>query len=156
MSKSVEQFTQGFGSMMRATARIRSQVASFEGVDFTGLRLVSHLATNGPSRLSDLAEELLVDAAIITRQSHILVDGGFAERRINPSDARGTLLAITSAGEDLFKNHCDRRNEFFKEIFDGWSQDEIEQFSISVERFTKALNEKSTLALSKQRIKQEK
>ena len=156
MSESVEQFTQGFGSMMRATARIKSQVSSYQGVDFTGLRLIAHLASNGACRLSDLAEELLVDPAIITRQSQALVETGLVERRINPADARGSLLAVTKSGEELFKNHCKIRNAFFKEVFEGWSEEEINQFANSVERFTKALNEKSAAALPSHKTKQER
>jgi DNA-binding MarR family transcriptional regulator len=151
MSKSVERFTQCFGSMMRVTAWVKSQ-SSYQGMDFTGLRLLDYLVSNGPSRLSDLADELAVDPAIITRQSQALVEGGFAERRVNPADARGTLLAINESGIELIRNHSVIRNAFFEEVFNGWSQDEINQFTNYVERFTSALNDKSAVALS--RIKQ--
>jgi len=156
MSKSVERFTQCFGSMMRATAWVKSQMSSYQGMDFTGLRLLDYLVSNGPSRLSDLADELAVDPAIITRQSHALVEGGFAERRINPADARGTLLAVNELGIELIRNHSVNRNAFFEEVFSGWSHDEINQFTNSVERFTSALNEKSAVALSLHKTKQER
>ncbi len=156
MSKSVERFTQCFGSMLRATAKAKSQVSAYQGVDFTGLRLLSHLSVNGPSRLSDLAEELAVDPAIITRQSHALVDGGFAERRVNPTDARGTLLAITKDGVNLCEKHSDVRNAFFQEVFASWSEDEIEEFTNSVERFTQAFSEKTAVAVSQHKDNQER
>jgi DNA-binding MarR family transcriptional regulator len=156
MAKSVERFTQTFGSMLRVTARIKSQFSNYQGVDFTGLRLLGHLKTSGPSRLSDLAEVLQVDPALITRQSHVLVDGGFAKRAINPADARGTLLEISESGIQLFENHCEVRNEFFENVFSDWSQDEINQFESSLERFTKALNEKSAAAMSQHKQKQER
>ena len=156
MAKSVERFTQTFGSMLRVTARIKSQFSNYQGVDFTGLRLLSHLKTSGPSRLSDLAEVLQVDPALITRQSHVLVDGGFAKRAINPADARGTLLEISESGIQLFENHCEVRNEFFENVFSDWSQDEINQFESSLERFTKALNEKSAAAMPQHKQKQER
>jgi DNA-binding MarR family transcriptional regulator len=156
MAKSVERFTQTFGSMLRVTARIKSQFSNYQGVDFTGLRLLGHLKTSGPSRLSDLAEVLQVDPALITRQSHVLVDGGFAKRAINPADARGTLLEISESGLQLFANHCEVRNEFFENVFSDWSQDEINQFESSLERFTKALNEKSAEAMSQHKQKQER
>ncbi len=156
MAKSVERFIQTFGSMLRVTARIKSQFSNYQGVDFTGLRLLGHLKTSGPSRLSDLAEVLQVDPALITRQSHVLVDGGFAKRAINPADARGTLLEISESGIQLFENHCEVRNEFFENVFSDWSQDEINQFESSLERFTKALNEKSAAAMSQHKQKQER
>ncbi len=156
MAKSVERFTQTFGSMLRVTARIKSQFSNYQGVDFTGLRLLGHLKTSGPSRLSDLAEVLQVDPALITRQSHVLVDGGFAKRAINPADARGTLLEISESGIQLFENHCEVRNEFFENVFSDWSQDEINQFESSLERFTKALNEKSAAAMPQHKQKQER
>ncbi len=156
MAKSVERFTQTFGSMLRVTARIKSQFSNYQGVDFTGLRLLGHLKTSGPSRLSDLAEVLQVDPALITRQSHVLVDGGFAKRAINPADARSTLLEISESGIQLFENHCEVRNEFFENVFSDWSQDEINQFESSLERFTKALNEKSAAAMSQHKQKQER
>lgn len=156
MVKSVERFTQTFGSMLRVTARIKSQFSNYQGVDLTGLRLLGHLKTSGPSRLSDLAEVLQVDPALITRQSHVLVDGGFAKRAINPTDARGTLLEISESGIQLFENHCEVRNEFFDNVFSDWSQDEINQFESSLERFTKALNEKSAAAMPLHKQKQER
>lgn len=156
MSNSVERFTQCFGSMMRSTARVKSQVSTYKGVDLTGLRLLAHLQNNGPSRMSDLAEELCVDPAIITRQSYALLEGGFVERKINPNDARGTLLVITAAGVTLSKNHSEVRNAFFSEVFADWSQEEIIQFTNSIERFTTALNEKTAGPTSELKIKQEK
>ena len=156
MAKSVERFTQTFGAMLRVTARIKSQFSTYQGVDFTGLRLLGHLKTSGPSRLSDLAEALQVDPALITRQSHDLVDGGFAKRAINPADARGTLLEITDSGIQIFENHCDARNQFFTEVFADWSQEEINQLESSLDRFTKALNEKSAVAISQHKQKQER
>ncbi len=148
MPKSVEKFTQTFGAMIRTTGRIKSQFSNYQGVDFTGLRLLGHLNAVGPSRLSDLAEALQVDPALITRQSHLLVDGGFAKRAINPADARGTLLEITKLGTEIFAEYCEVRNGFFEDVFSDWSQSEINQFESSLERFTSALNEKSSATMS--------
>lgn len=156
MSKLVEPFIAAYVSMMRTTTRVRSQFATYNGVDFTGLRLLAHLIANGPSRLSDLAEELLVDPALITRQSHALVEGGFAIRKINPNDARGTLLDVTEAGRDLSKNHSETRKAFFVDVFENWSQTEIDNFTKSIELFTKSLNEKSIDAINKLKTEQEK
>ncbi len=142
--------------MLRATAKAKSQLSTYQGVDFTGLRLLAHLCSNSPSRLSDLAEELAVDPALITRQSHALLDGGFVVRTVNPMDARGSLLAVTESGEELFKNHTAIRNAFFKDVFEGWSQEEINQFTNSVERFTNALHEKSAATISQHKTKQER
>ncbi|MEN9692638.1 MAG: hypothetical protein RLZZ330_282 [Actinomycetota bacterium] len=156
MSKSVEKFTEVFGSLLRSTSRVKSQVSNYQGIDFTGLRLLSYLISNGPTRLSELAEKLLVDPAIITRQSHALIDGGFVIRKVNPSDARGSLLEITESGILISKQHHDVRSEFFQNVFDDWSQEEINQFNSYMERFTKALNEKAVAATSQHKIKQER
>lgn len=155
MSKSVESFVAAYVSMMRSTTRVRSQIASYNGVDFTGLRLLAHLISSGPSRLSDLADVLLVDPAIITRQSHALVDGGYAARKLNPNDARGTLLDVTDLGKELSKSHSDIRNAFFIDVFDGWTQTEIDEFTKLIEVFTKALNEKSVDAIHRLKNDQE-
>lgn len=151
MSKSVEKFTEVFGSLLRTTSRVKSQVNHYQGIDFTGLRLLGFLNHNGPSRMSDLAEQLQVDPAIITRQSHALIDGGFVERRVNPSDARGSLLEITKAGIAISKQHNEVRCGFFQQVFDEWSQEEINQFNSYMERFTNALNEKAVVATSQQK-----
>lgn len=151
MAKSVEKFTQTFGTMMRTASRIKSQFSNYQSVDFTGLRLLGHLKAAGPSRLSDLAEALQVDPALITRQSHLLVEGGYATRALNPTDARGTLLEITGLGLDVFAKFCEVRNQFFEEVFSDWSQSEINQFQQSLERFTTALNEKSAATMAQRK-----
>mgnify|MGYP006268121005 CR=1 FL=1 len=128
---------------MRSTSRAKSQVSTYQGIDFTGLRLLGYLNFKGPSRLSDLAEQLQVDPALITRQSQALIESGLVIRRINPNDARGSLLEITQAGIEISKQHKQVRCDFFAQVFDEWSQDEIDQFNNYMERFTKAFNEKA-------------
>lgn len=152
MSKSVEKFTDVFGSLLRTTSRVKSQVSNYNGIDFTGLRLLSYLITNGPSRLSELAEQLQVDPAIITRQSHALLDSGFVNRKVNPADARGSLLEITEDGVSISKQHSDFRTGFFQKVFKEWSQEEINQFNSFMERFTKALNEEAVAATVQHKI----
>lgn len=156
MSKSVEHFIDAYTSMMRSTTRIRTQIATYNGVDFTGLRLLAHLIANGPSRPSDLAEELVVDPAIITRQSQVLLESGYVTRELNPADGRTTLLVVTELGKALSKSHADIRSEFFNEVFAGWSQSEIDSFANSIEVFTKTLNEKSKDAIQRMKDNQEK
>ncbi len=60
---------------------------------------VLELAVGGTLTLTEVSRRIGVDRAHTTRIARRLVDEGFATRRPDPSDGRGSLLTLTPRGE---------------------------------------------------------
>jgi len=59
---------------------------------------LAHLADHGPVRLGSLADALGTTDATASRNVDVLEREGLAERRPDPDDARGVLVAATREG----------------------------------------------------------
>lgn len=69
-----------------------SPLSAFQGI------VLSVLVDAGPLRLGALAEELRTTDATASRTIDVLVAHGLAERRDDPGDRRGVLVAATGEG----------------------------------------------------------
>jgi DNA-binding MarR family transcriptional regulator len=100
--------------------------------------LLHSVAELGPVRTSALAASVQSDLSTVSRQVGPLVTDGLVERRADPADGRACLLALTPAGEAAVAAHDEARAAFFAEVLDGWTPDELRQFSDLLTRFTTA------------------
>lgn len=71
------------------------------GLDVTSYPVLSGLARIGPVTAAKLGVEIGLDRSGVSRHATRLVEGGLLLRRPDPDDARGTLLALTPAGEQV-------------------------------------------------------
>jgi DNA-binding MarR family transcriptional regulator len=60
-----------------------------------GLKLLRTLARNGPTHASALADILLVDRSVISREARQLEQLGLIELQVDPHDGRARYLALT-------------------------------------------------------------
>lgn len=67
----------------------------------TQLSTLGQVDLHGPLRIGDLAGRERVAAPTMTRQVGILADAGLVDRGPDPTDARGSLVAVTDAGRAL-------------------------------------------------------
>jgi DNA-binding MarR family transcriptional regulator len=82
--------------------------------------LLARLVVGGERRATDLAGEAMLDLSTVSRQVRSLVDRGLVERRPDPEDRRGTLLAATDAGRAAFDEYRRQRNEEFADLLADW------------------------------------
>lgn len=73
------------------------QASGPEGAAFATLHLLAGL---GPTRLSDLAGEIGLDASTVSRHVRSLEQGGYVTRTADPDDGRATLLNVAPAGRE--------------------------------------------------------
>jgi DNA-binding MarR family transcriptional regulator len=83
--------------------------------------LLARLVVGGERRATDLAAEAMLDLSTVSRQVRSLVDRGLVERRPDPEDGRGTLLAATDAGRAAFDEYRRQRNAEMAELLADWS-----------------------------------
>jgi DNA-binding MarR family transcriptional regulator len=82
----------------RLARRLRGHGPS--GLSPSQLSALANIDEHAPIRLSDLAAVEAVALPTTSRVVELLVQRGLVERRPDPTDGRGVLLALTPAGAD--------------------------------------------------------
>jgi len=83
--------------------------------------LLARLVLGGERRATDLAAEAMLDLSTVSRQVRALVERGLVERRPDPEDRRGALLAATEAGRAAFAEYREERNADLAGLLADWS-----------------------------------
>ncbi|MYS84638.1 MarR family winged helix-turn-helix transcriptional regulator [Embleya scabrispora] len=109
---------------LSAAAKARSRAESGPVPDGGDRLLLAYLAMEGPRRVTDLAAMTYLDVSTVSRQIASLVQRGLVERRPDPNDGRGTLLAVTDAGAQAFEMYRSRRQAELDRVTRDWSADE--------------------------------
>jgi DNA-binding MarR family transcriptional regulator len=82
-----------------------------EDVTLPQYRMLILLASRGPQRAVDLADELDVTASTATRMCDRLVRKGLAARHVRSDDRRAAWVGLTPPGRDLVGEVLGRRRE---------------------------------------------
>ena len=82
------------------------------------------LADNGPVRLGFLADALGTTDATTSRNVDVLERHGLAERRPDPDDARGVIVAATENGVAEVRRRRRQLERLARRALDGLSPDE--------------------------------
>ena len=95
----------------------------------TGYKVIATLVTRGPAHAGSLAEELLIDKSLLSRQLRQLEELGLTESRVDEHDARSrviaaTPLAIEKVGEVKAENRAAMRERLHE-----WEPSEIALFA---------------------------
>lgn len=109
-------------------------------LDRAGSALLFKLRHLGEStRVSDLAEKLDVDTPAVTRKLQQLARLGYVNVTPDPEDKRAKLITLTPAGEEVTDRVMVAVKHRFARLFDGWSAQEISEFSTSLDKFAQAI-----------------
>lgn len=92
-------------------------------------------------RMSGLAEALRVDASTATRAVQRLVDAGLAERRPDPCDRRGVLVAATEQGRAIREEIMTNGRSAMQELLAGFDDTELATLADLLDRFLAAIDE---------------
>jgi DNA-binding MarR family transcriptional regulator len=126
--------------LRRGTAQdLRSRLYG-ELVDLAQADCLEVIAYRGACTMSELANELKVDASAATRTVKRLVDGGYVERSPDPNDARAVVVTLTDAGVELGGEIARRSLEAVLDILVAFSDDEQKQLVDLLERFVKGID----------------
>lgn len=108
-----------------------------------GLPVIGRLISEGPMRVSALAECTTLDSSTVSRQVDQLVREGLLRRLADPQDGRATLIEATDAGRAEYTEHRQQIAEMLESLLGEWSADQIESFTVSLRR----LNEDAAVRL---------
>jgi DNA-binding MarR family transcriptional regulator len=107
-------------------------------LDVTSNNVLYLLGVRGPSRPSDLAEQLATGRPNISKVIKRLVQDGLLVTREDPADSRATLIALTPDGERHSRDIFHIGDLMIRELTDGWSTGDVETFTRLVERLNTA------------------
>jgi DNA-binding MarR family transcriptional regulator len=91
--------------------------------------ILARLAVDGEQRATDLAEKTFVKLSTVSREVRSLMDRGLVERRPDPDDGRGALLAVTAAGLAAFEAYRRQRDEELAGLLDAWPPEDREHLT---------------------------
>jgi DNA-binding MarR family transcriptional regulator len=109
-------------------------------LDRAGSALLFKLRAHGePARVSDLAELLDIDTPAVTRKIQQLERLGYVTSTPDVDDKRAKRITLTKSGEKTIDRIMLAANHRFARLFEGWSEEEVSSFSLSLDKFAHAL-----------------
>ena len=130
----IDEIAESFGRLMRQSVRAKSRVGGYQGLHFQSSTILIHLAQGGPARSSEIVEALHFDPAVVSRQTHELIERGLIERIPDPLDGRATKLQCTTEGIKTINKHKAFRRAFFNELLSQWSHQDVENLNFLLDK----------------------
>ncbi len=92
-------------------------------------------------RSSELAHHVGVGRATISRQVRRLEELGLVQRRPDPEDSRGQLLALTTEGTRRLTGAQEARRAWLAAALSSWTDDDVAGLATALERLNLTLDE---------------
>lgn len=127
-------------AMVRQFNAIKSRVTTGPEGDHSPLFLLVKLVHHGPSRASDLAEQVCADPSTVSRQVAWLVKAGLVERRADPDDGRASILVPTELGHRRVAEHSERRATTLLPVISDWTPRDRADFLRLVTKYTAGID----------------
>lgn len=101
--------------------------------------LLMNIVANAPARSVELAHSRGVSKSVISRQVAALEKLGLVARQPDPTDARASIITLTSDGRTAARTIDTARRKHLKRLFDDLSPDDLAQIAHSLERLNDVL-----------------
>ncbi|MEU4694156.1 MarR family transcriptional regulator [Actinoplanes sp. NPDC023714] len=125
---------------VRGGARFRGMLKVGDlGAEFSALMLLMPLRSQGPMRVTDLAEIKQADPSTISRQVAQLVKAGLARREADPVDGRASRLAVTEAGAAACERLREARVALLARVLTDWPEERVAVFTDMFEEFNDSI-----------------
>jgi DNA-binding MarR family transcriptional regulator len=127
------------GLFNRPAVQRRIMVEAEVAIEISACWALSRLGDLGPSRPSDLASSLGVDASSITHRVQALERAGYVRRLADPADGRACVVGLSAAGEAALLRLRAARRVFLERLLAGWEDEQRQTFSLALHRVREAL-----------------
>ena len=108
-------------------------------LDRGSIALLLLLDERQPTRASDLAACMGLDASTVSRHTKALIDAGYATTTSDPLDARARLLRVTSEGNTLLTDIRTRKIARSRNALSDWAPEDIDTLTTLLRRLSAAL-----------------
>ena len=99
-----------------------------------GFHALAVIQVHGPLRVSDVALRLGVDLSVASRQIASLTAEGYVERRLDTTDRRAQLVAVTPAGRKVLRESHRRMVSAFTRVLESWTDEDVDTLTRGLER----------------------
>lgn len=115
------------------------------GITVSQSHIVYELSKSPNISLQTLAEKLMMDTGLLSRQVNKLVELHFISRVPDPNDRRYVLLSLTDAGESKADEISNQMVEYLGNIFEHIQEDKHQQVLESLSLLLVAMNKNNGL-----------
>ncbi len=115
----------------------RNAMDEWAGLNATDMECLRLLFLKGIATPSELARHTGLTSGATTAMLDRLEKAGLIERRPNPDDRRGTLIAPAKSGTDKVASWFESARKAQDELISSYSESELEIIADVFERFTK-------------------
>lgn len=115
----------------------RNAVSEWAGLNVTDMECMRLLFLKGTASPSELSKHTGLTSGATTAMLDRLEDAGLIERRPNPNDRRGTLIAAAELSAEKAASWFESARKAQDELISSYSAEELEIISDIFERFTK-------------------
>jgi len=137
---STDEIEQQLSRLLRRTQAIHVRTTSGDIVlERSSYGILCLLLDEGAQRLGTIATKFTLDPSTITRQVQVVVNLGLAEKSVDPSDRRASLLRLTLEGRAAIEQARAHRQEMLAHVIGGWTDEEREKFGKSLRRFNESV-----------------
>jgi DNA-binding MarR family transcriptional regulator len=106
-------------------------------LDRAGAALLNKLyVADGSLRVTDLAEQLGVDAPTVTRKVQQLEREGMVVRQTDPDDRRATRIRLAPSGRRTLERVLRARRAWLERLVGGWDEIDLATFASLLGRFS--------------------
>jgi DNA-binding MarR family transcriptional regulator len=110
-------------------------------VDRAGMAVLYVLHVQGSDlRLTEIADELHIEAPAVTRKAQQLEKLGLIARSQDPEDGRATRLGLTASGRRTIKRILAARRQWLTTLLADWPAAEQIEFARLLRRFTEGFD----------------
>lgn len=114
------------------------------GISLTRYEMLYTLSCRGQLSQIELQQSLKIDQAAITRHLKILEENSLVIRNRNKQNNREVIVQITDAGKQLLEQ-CDvDKKQFFDELFNDFTGQEIQQLQSLISKLMDNTEKQST------------
>lgn len=111
--------------LTRRHRNLTARLSRESGLPASQVAVLATVARLGECRIAEVAEELLVDPSVISRQISPLEQEGSVERRQDPADARAALIRLTPRGEESLAAVRRLRRRHLETALAEWSESDV-------------------------------
>ena len=115
----------------------RNAVDEWAGLNTTDMECLRLLFQKGTATPTDLAKHTGLTSGATTAMLDRLENAGFIERRPNPDDRRGTLIAPKASASEKVASWFESAREAQNILISSYSESELEIIADVFERFVK-------------------
>jgi DNA-binding MarR family transcriptional regulator len=140
----VERIQAGLQTVARAITQVklheRLLIAAGVRLDRAGASLLFKLYIRGSSmRVTELAEQLGVDAPTVTRKIQQLERDGLVGRHADPDDRRASQIELTPAGRRTIERVNKARRAWLESLLSDWDTKDLDSFAELLGRFSESV-----------------